>query len=132
MTGLVLWTYDWVPEPPSGLARDLCVRWALTTPFSAADFLMADVLRMVDRFDGLADHPTCHAYRARRRGRRSRRRMPIRWRISWHTELHPFLPSKLCEETLHTPENNFTFVRDVLKLNFGIDCNRASQWRANA
>lgn len=34
----------------------------LTDSFSAADILMADVLRMVDRFDGLAQHPTCRAY----------------------------------------------------------------------
>ena len=37
----------------------------LTDAFSAADILMADVLRMVDRFDGLAQHPTCRAYVAR-------------------------------------------------------------------
>lgn len=29
MTGLVLTTYDWVPEKPRGLVRDLRVRWAL-------------------------------------------------------------------------------------------------------
>jgi glutathione S-transferase len=29
MTGLVLTTYDWVPEMPRGLVRDLRVRWAL-------------------------------------------------------------------------------------------------------
>ncbi|MBX3482688.1 glutathione S-transferase family protein [Phenylobacterium sp.] len=29
MTQLVLVTYDWVPEPPRGLVRDLRVRWAL-------------------------------------------------------------------------------------------------------
>jgi glutathione S-transferase len=29
MTELVLTTYDWVPEPPRGLVRDLRVRWAL-------------------------------------------------------------------------------------------------------
>ncbi len=44
MTELVLTTYDWVPEPPRGLVRDLRVRWALeeaglpyrveTTPFN--------------------------------------------------------------------------------------------------
>jgi glutathione S-transferase len=43
MGELVLTTYDWVPEPPRGLVRDLRVRWALeeaglayrvaTTPF---------------------------------------------------------------------------------------------------
>ena len=33
--------------------------------FSIADILMADVLRLVDRFDGLATYPACHAYVAR-------------------------------------------------------------------
>ena len=33
--------------------------------FSVADILMADVLRLVDRFDGLADYPACKAYVAR-------------------------------------------------------------------
>jgi glutathione S-transferase len=29
--------------------------------FSVADILMADVLRLVDRFDGLTKYPTCVA-----------------------------------------------------------------------
>jgi hypothetical protein len=29
VSGLVLHTYDWVPEPPRGFVRDLRVRWAL-------------------------------------------------------------------------------------------------------
>jgi glutathione S-transferase len=33
--------------------------------FSVADILMADVLRPVDRFDGLAEYPGCRAYIAR-------------------------------------------------------------------
>jgi glutathione S-transferase len=33
--------------------------------FSIADILMADVLRLVDRFGGLADYPACSAYVAR-------------------------------------------------------------------
>ena len=37
----------------------------LTGMFSVADILMADVLRLVDRFDGLAKFPTCRAYVAR-------------------------------------------------------------------
>jgi glutathione S-transferase len=37
----------------------------LAGSFSVADILMADVLRLVDRFDGLADYPTCRAYVAR-------------------------------------------------------------------
>jgi glutathione S-transferase len=34
----------------------------LAGKFSVADILMADVLRLVDRFDGLKDHPACRAY----------------------------------------------------------------------
>jgi glutathione S-transferase len=37
----------------------------LTGAFSVADILMADVLRLVDRFDGLAEFPVCRAYVAR-------------------------------------------------------------------
>jgi glutathione S-transferase len=37
----------------------------LAGTFSIADILMADVLRLVDRFDGLADSPACRAYVAR-------------------------------------------------------------------
>ncbi|HEX3672800.1 MAG TPA: hypothetical protein VHU87_00875 [Rhizomicrobium sp.] len=33
--------------------------------FSIADILMADVLRLVDRFNGLADYPAARAYVAR-------------------------------------------------------------------
>lgn len=34
----------------------------LARSFSVADILMADVLRLVDRFDGLAGHPGCRDY----------------------------------------------------------------------
>ena len=37
----------------------------LAGTFSVADILMADVLRLVDRFDGLAAFPACRAYVAR-------------------------------------------------------------------
>ena len=37
----------------------------LAGSFSVADILMADVLRLVDRFDGLAGHPACRGYVAR-------------------------------------------------------------------
>jgi len=37
----------------------------LAGSFSVADILMSDVLRLVDRFDGLADHPACRDYIAR-------------------------------------------------------------------
>ena len=34
----------------------------LVGSFSVADILMSDVLRLVDRFDGLADYPACRSY----------------------------------------------------------------------
>ena len=37
----------------------------LAGSFSVADIAMADVLRLVDRFDGLLDRPACRAYLAR-------------------------------------------------------------------
>ena len=37
----------------------------LAGTFSVADIAMSDVLRLVDRFDGLADYPACHDYVAR-------------------------------------------------------------------
>jgi glutathione S-transferase len=37
----------------------------LAGSFSVADILMADVLRLVDRFDGLAEYPACRAHVAR-------------------------------------------------------------------
>jgi glutathione S-transferase len=37
----------------------------LAGPFSVADILMADVLRVIDRFDGLAAYPACRGYVAR-------------------------------------------------------------------
>jgi glutathione S-transferase len=47
----------------------LAVREWLAGSFSVADILMSDVLRVVDRFDGLADSPACRAYVARATGR---------------------------------------------------------------
>jgi glutathione S-transferase len=43
----------------------LAEREWLAGTFSVADILMADVLRLVDRFDGLADFPACRGYVAR-------------------------------------------------------------------
>jgi glutathione S-transferase len=43
----------------------LAEREWLAGSFSVADIMMADVLRLVDRFDGLAEHPACRAYVAR-------------------------------------------------------------------
>src|SRR3990167_3102400 len=36
--------------------------WLAAGRFTVADLLMADVLRQVNRFDGLANYPACHAY----------------------------------------------------------------------
>lgn len=55
----------------------------LAGPFSVADILMADVLRLIDRFDGLGGYPACRAYVARATvPRLSRKHTPTRWRIS--------------------------------------------------
>src|SRR6201999_276561 len=43
----------------------------LAGTFSIADIIMADVLRLVDRFDGLAGHPACRDYVARATARPS-------------------------------------------------------------
>jgi glutathione S-transferase len=43
----------------------------LAGTFSVADMLMADVLRLVDRFDGLAKYPACRDYVARATARPS-------------------------------------------------------------
>lgn len=43
--------------------------WLAAGRFTVADLLMADVLRQVDRFDGLAGYPACDAYVARLTGR---------------------------------------------------------------
>ncbi len=43
----------------------LAKREWLAGAFSVADILMADVLRLVSRFDGLAKYPACHAYMTR-------------------------------------------------------------------
>lgn len=42
--------------------RYLSDRDWLTGSFSAADILMADVLRLINRFDGLAEYPQCRSY----------------------------------------------------------------------
>lgn len=43
----------------------LAEREWLAGTFSVADILMSDVLRLVDRFGGLAEHPACKGYVAR-------------------------------------------------------------------
>lgn len=39
--------------------------WLAAGQFTIADLVMADVLRQVNKFDGLASYPACHAYVAR-------------------------------------------------------------------
>lgn len=39
--------------------------WLVDDRFTVADLIMADVLRQVDRFDGLANYPAVHAFVAR-------------------------------------------------------------------
>ena len=43
--------------------------WLAGGTFSIADILMADVLRPVDMFDGLANYPASRAYVARAKAR---------------------------------------------------------------
>ncbi len=47
----------------------LVTREWLAGAFSIADILMADVLRLVDRFDGLTGYPVCRAYVERAKAR---------------------------------------------------------------
>ncbi|WP_027684014.1 glutathione S-transferase family protein [Rhizobium leguminosarum] len=49
----------------------LAEREWLAGTFSVADILMADVLRLIDRFDGLAGYPACRDYVARAMARPS-------------------------------------------------------------
>jgi glutathione S-transferase len=56
---------DWVKTRRlRNLEPVLAEREWLAGAFSIADILMSDVLRFVDRFDGLADYPSCKAYLA--------------------------------------------------------------------
>jgi len=58
------WTFidDFVKLRLGRLEPVLEAREWLAGGFSVADILMADVLRLVDRFDGLADYPAVKAY----------------------------------------------------------------------
>lgn len=47
------------------MERVLAERDWLASTFSVADIAMVDVLRLVDRFDGLAEYPACKNYIAR-------------------------------------------------------------------
>jgi glutathione S-transferase len=57
---------DWVKNlRVQRMETVLAKREWLAGSFSVADILMVDVLRLIDRFDGLADAPKCKAYVAR-------------------------------------------------------------------
>ncbi len=56
---------QWLTARLQHMETVLAGREWLAGAFSIADILMADVLRLVDRFDGLAAHPACRAYVAR-------------------------------------------------------------------
>jgi glutathione S-transferase len=59
------WLDDFVKIRLDRLEPVLAGREWLAGSFSVADILMADVLRLLDRFDELKDHPACKAYVAR-------------------------------------------------------------------
>jgi glutathione S-transferase len=56
---------DFLTARLTRLESVLAERSWLAGAFSIADIIMADVLRLVDRFDGLADYPACSSYMAR-------------------------------------------------------------------
>ena len=62
---------DFLQSRLQHMAPVLAAREWLAGTFSVADILMADVLRLVDRFDRLAGHPACREYVARATSRRS-------------------------------------------------------------
>lgn len=66
-TDTVAWTFvdDFLKLRLKRLEPVLASREWLAGSFSVADILMADVLRVVDGFDGLKDSPACRAYVAR-------------------------------------------------------------------
>ncbi len=63
------WLVDFITIRLQRLEPVLQKRDWLAGEFSVADILMADVLRLVNRFDGLADYPACKAYVARAEAR---------------------------------------------------------------
>ncbi|MBV8683901.1 MAG: glutathione S-transferase family protein, partial [Caulobacteraceae bacterium] len=56
---------DWLKLRLQRLEPVLAEREWLVGKFSVADILMADVLRLPDRYERLADYPACSAYLAR-------------------------------------------------------------------
>jgi glutathione S-transferase len=68
-----MWKFfdDFVSARLKHMETALVGREWLAGPFSIADILMADVLRLVDRFGGLAELPACRVYVARATARPS-------------------------------------------------------------
>jgi transposase-like protein len=64
--------YETVPQELEVLPKVVLAgrEWLVGT-FSIADILMTDVLRLVDRFEGLAAYPACHDYVTRATARPS-------------------------------------------------------------
>src|SRR5262249_32864569 len=60
---------DFLKSRLQHMEQVLARREWLAVSFSVADILMADVLRLVDRFEGLAGHAACREYVARATGR---------------------------------------------------------------
>ncbi len=58
-------TQNWVTMRMQQMEAVLADRAWLAGAFSVADIAMVDVLRFIDRFDGLAGAPVCRAYVAR-------------------------------------------------------------------
>ncbi len=56
---------DWLAVRLTHMETVLSDREWLAGSFSIADILMSDVLRLVDKHEGLAKHPNCKAYVAR-------------------------------------------------------------------
>ncbi len=73
MADLILTTFDeFLTKSRLGHLEPVQAERAwLAGSFSVADILMADVLRLVDRFDGLAAYPACRNYIARATARPS-------------------------------------------------------------
>ena len=63
--GLAKFVTDFLNLRLGHMEKVLSDRAWLAGAFSIADVMMADVLRLVDRFDGLAAYPACKAYVAR-------------------------------------------------------------------
>ncbi|MFT3727084.1 MAG: glutathione S-transferase family protein [Terricaulis sp.] len=61
--GLAKFVTDWLDKRLGHVEAVLATRqWLAGGAFSIADILMSDVLRLIQRFDGLAKYPACRGY----------------------------------------------------------------------